>query len=153
MFPRPTEALHPVVQCCGIMHNVYKRAGRGFSLAELKAAKISTLRARQLGIAVDTRRVNKNQQSLDANVARLQEYKNRLVIFKKDAKPEEIKAAVQATVTLPIQKRVATITTAKVADQKKMNAYETLHNLRIHRLASHKNEAAKRIRAEKLQKK
>ena len=88
-------------------------------------------------------------------MTRLQEYLNRVVIFKKDAKPEEIKAAVQTSVPLPLAKHVptATITTGKVADQPVVNAYLTIHNMRMSKLATHKNVLAKRARAAKAQKK
>eukprot|EP00703_Trepomonas_sp_PC1_P003358 JAP93248.1 Ribosomal protein L13 [Trepomonas sp. PC1] len=145
-FPRPVESLRPIVQCCGIQHNVYKRAGRGFSIQELQAVKLSTLRARQLGIAVDSRRVNKTQQGLDANVARLQEYMKRIVVFKKDAKPEEIKAAVQLKTPLPIARHEAVITTGKLSDVPKMDVYTTMHKLRQDRILSRNAAAVKKLR-------
>lgn len=54
-----------------------------------------------IGIAVDHRRVNASTESLTANVARLKEYKTRLILFprragqhkKLDASADEIKAA------------------------------------------------------------
>ena len=54
---------------------------RGFTLEELKAAGINAKEARNIGIAVDARRKNKNVETLQANVARLTAYKGRLVLF------------------------------------------------------------------------
>lgn len=55
--------------------------GRGFSLAELKAAKITPAFAQTVGIAVDHRRHNKNADTMAANVARLNQYKAKLILF------------------------------------------------------------------------
>jgi len=64
-------------------HCAKVRLGRGFSLAELKAAKIAAPLAKTLGIAVDHRRTNKSADSLAANVQRLKDYKDKLVVFPK----------------------------------------------------------------------
>merc|ERR1712122_29538 len=40
VFPRPTQALRPIVRCPTFRYNSRVRAGRGFALEELKAAKI-----------------------------------------------------------------------------------------------------------------
>jgi large subunit ribosomal protein L13e len=55
--------------------------GRGFTLEELKVAGISAKFARTVGIAVDHRRENKSEESLQLNANRLKEYKARLVVF------------------------------------------------------------------------
>ena len=39
--PRPTDRLRPVVRCPTIKYNRRVRAGRGFTLAELKVRKFS----------------------------------------------------------------------------------------------------------------
>jgi hypothetical protein len=57
------------------------RAGRGFTLAELKEAGINRKQAISIGVAVDPRRTNKSVESLQTNVARLKEYKAKLVLF------------------------------------------------------------------------
>ncbi|KAH9886612.1 putative 60S ribosomal protein L13 [Xylariomycetidae sp. FL2044] len=79
--PRPVDKLRPVVRCPTIKYNRRARAGRGFSLTELKEAGISQLVAPTIGIAVDHRRANLSEESLAANVARLKAYKARLIIF------------------------------------------------------------------------
>ena len=55
----------------------------GATIDELKAAKIPVPMAKTIGIVVDSRRTNKSAESLAANVARLAEYKAKLVIFPK----------------------------------------------------------------------
>jgi large subunit ribosomal protein L13e len=80
--PRPVAgALRPVVRCPTIKYNMRVRAGRGFTLEELKTAGINAKEAGNIGIAVDHRRKNKNVETLQANVARLNAYKQRLVLF------------------------------------------------------------------------
>jgi len=89
-FPRPTDKLRPVVRCCTQKHNKRQRAGRGFTLEELKAAKLGAAFARSVGISVDHRRKNKSVDSFQANVQRLLAYKERLVLFpRKENKPKK----------------------------------------------------------------
>lgn len=83
MAPRPADALRPVVRCPTIKYNRKVRAGRGFTIAELKAAKINPLEARGIGIAVDKRRHNRSQEGFNANVQRLKNYMAKLVVFPK----------------------------------------------------------------------
>ena len=80
--PRPTDgALRPVVRCPTVKYHTRVRAGRGFTLAELKAVGISAKLAPTIGIAVDHRRKNRSEEGFRANVERLNEYKARLVVF------------------------------------------------------------------------
>ena len=90
VFPRPAAgALRPVVSGQTVRYNLRKRAGRGFSLAELKEAGIAAKTAPTLGIAVDHRRRNRSAESLAANAARLKAYKAALVVFpRKAGKPK-----------------------------------------------------------------
>lgn len=62
-----------------------QRLGRGFTFGELKAAGILVPQASSIGIAVDHRRKNRSQESMDANVERLREYKSKLVLFPRRA--------------------------------------------------------------------
>jgi large subunit ribosomal protein L13e len=79
--PRPVDRLRPIVRCPTIRYNRKVRAGRGFSLAELKAAGLSRKFAHTVGISIDARRQNLSEEGLAANVARLKEYKERLIVF------------------------------------------------------------------------
>ena len=54
--PRPLGKLRPVVHCPTYKYNLKQRAGRGFTLEELKAAGLSKNYARTIGISVDHRR-------------------------------------------------------------------------------------------------
>lgn len=102
--PRPVDKLRPVVRCPTVKYNRRSRAGRGFTLQELKEAGIPRKLASTIGISVDARRKNVSQESLTANVARLQEYKSRLILFprksgqykKLDASAEDVAAATKA---------------------------------------------------------
>lgn len=88
--PRPVDKLRPVVRCPTIKYNRRTRLGRGFSLAELKAAGIPKLYAPTIGISVDPRRANLSEEGLAANVERLKAYKARLIVFpKKSNKPKK----------------------------------------------------------------
>ncbi|XP_028392545.1 60S ribosomal protein L13-like [Dendronephthya gigantea] len=89
--PRPVAgAIRPVVRCPTFRYNTKVRAGRGFTLEELKSAGISRKVAPTIGIAVDHRRKNRSQESLQANVQRLKEYKSKLIIFpRKASKPRQ----------------------------------------------------------------
>lgn len=70
----------------------------------IQEAGIPRKLAPTIGIAVDGRRKNVSQESLAANVARLQEYKSRLILFprksgqykKLDASAEDVAAATKA---------------------------------------------------------
>lgn len=55
-------------------------------MEELKVAGINRQFAQTVGIAVDHRRTNKCEESLRLNVARLNEYKSRLVVFPRHLK-------------------------------------------------------------------
>ncbi|KAL8916856.1 MAG: hypothetical protein Q9208_008313 [Pyrenodesmia sp. 3 TL-2023] len=96
--PRPVDKLRPIVRCPTLKYNRRVRAGRGFSLAELKEAGIPRKLAPTIGISVDPRRANLSTESLAANVDRLKAYRARLILFprrtgqfkKTDSSKEEI---------------------------------------------------------------
>jgi len=88
--PRPVDKLRPVVRCPTIKYNRRTRLGRGFTLAEIKAAGIPKHYARTIGISVDARRQNLSEEGLAANVERLKQYKARLIVFpRKSNKPKK----------------------------------------------------------------
>lgn len=104
--PRPVDKLRPIVRCPTIKYNRRVRAGRGFTLTELKEAGIARKFAPTIGISVDSRRQNLSTASLTVNVERLKAYQARLILFprklgqykKGDASKEEL-AAVKNTIT------------------------------------------------------
>merc|ERR1719321_499491 len=72
LFPRPAAGLlRPVVHPPTQRYNMKLRLGKGFTLDELKEAKIPRKMARTIGIAIDHRRKNRCQESLQENVQRL----------------------------------------------------------------------------------
>ncbi|KAF4082833.1 hypothetical protein AMELA_G00132790 [Ameiurus melas] len=104
--PRPVAGpLRPIVRCPTVRYNTKVRAGRGFTLEELKAAGINKRVARTIGIAVDPRRRNRSTESLHLNVQRLKVYRSKLILFprkatapkKGDSTEEEVKMATQLT--------------------------------------------------------
>lgn len=102
--PRPVDKLRPVVRCPTIKYNRRVRAGRGFTLRELKEASIPRKLAPTIGIPIDWRRQNLSQESLSANVARLKAYIARLILFPRksgqhkhlDSSKEQLEAAKDA---------------------------------------------------------
>jgi len=141
VFPRPTTALRPVVRCPTFRYNTRVRAGRGFTLEELKAAKIPKRFAPTIGISVDKRRRNKSVESLQLNSQRLKVYKSKLILFprnakkpqKGDATAEEIKVAQQLKGTImPISPFIVKKEKARVLseDDKKFSPYAVLRTAR-----------------------
>merc|ERR1719414_2242748 len=80
LFPRPAAGLlRPVVRPPTQRYNMKLRLGKGFTLEELKEAKIPKKMARTIGIAVDHRRRNRCMESLQMNVERLNLYRSKLL--------------------------------------------------------------------------
>lgn len=134
--PRPLQLLRPSVQSQTQRYSAKSRLGRGFTLAELKAAGLTAKYARTVGIAVDTRRTNRCVESLNKNVARLEEYKSKLIVFPKrrgivkkgDASKEERSGASQFVgAVLPLEKESGGIVMEEVTDEmKEFKAYTTM---------------------------
>ena len=86
-FPRPLQKLRPVVSSATRKYAGKVRYGRGFTLAEIKAAGLSAKFARTVGISVDHRRTSTSEEQLQLNVDRLNQYKSKLILFpRKDGK-------------------------------------------------------------------
>ncbi|XP_015061851.1 60S ribosomal protein L13-1 [Solanum pennellii] len=141
IFPRPTAgSLRPIVHGQTLKYNMKVRAGRGFSLEELKAAGIPKKLAPTIGIAVDHRRRNRSLEGLQTNVQRLKTYKAKLVIFPRHAKKvkagdssaEELANATQVQGPyLPIVREQPAIELVKVTDE--MKSFKAYGKLRIER--------------------
>lgn len=133
--PRPAAGpLRPVVRCPTVRYHTKVRAGRGFTLLELKAAGLNSRFARTIGISVDPRRRNKSVESIQLNAQRLKEYKSKLILFpihskKKlragEATEEERKVATQLKgEVLPIrQTSIRTKARVPTEEEKKFEAY------------------------------
>ncbi|ORY81561.1 60S ribosomal protein L13 [Protomyces lactucae-debilis] len=158
--PRPTDSLRPVVHCPTAKYNMKVRAGRGFSLQELKAAGIPRKFAKTVGICVDHRRQNKSQESLDANVERLKAYQAQLILFprkhgkgkKGDADAATIAEAKQVanTANFPIsQPKLDLEPRAITSEEKEGSRYHDLRMARSNaRLAGKREAAAKKAQEE-----
>ncbi|CAK9294949.1 unnamed protein product [Gordionus sp. m RMFG-2023] len=162
LAPRPVAGpLRPVVRCPTIRYNKKIRLGRGFSIEELKTAKIPKRYARTIGITVDHRRRNRSVEGLQINVQRLKEYKSRLILFplnmakpkKTDSSPEDLKMALQLKGTiLPIKhtnfkKEKARLITE---EEKDFKAYDTLRMTRSDvKLAGIRQKKAKEMEEKK----
>jgi len=81
LFPRPTELLRPLVHGQTQRYNSKLRMGRGFTLDELKLAKVPANQAKLIGIAIDYRRRNRSLETQRSNVQRLQLYKSKVIVF------------------------------------------------------------------------
>jgi len=87
---RPLTLLRPAVRAQTVRYNTKVREGRGFTLAELKAAGINRKEALSVGIVVDHRRRNLSEEGMSVNVQRLKAYKEKLIIFpRKAGKPKK----------------------------------------------------------------
>merc|ERR1712007_424079 len=92
LSPRPAAGLlRPVVHPPTQRYNMKLRLGRGFTLAELREAKIAPKLARTIGISVDHRRRNRCTESLQENVTRLKTYKSKLLVFPRKAGKKGVK--------------------------------------------------------------
>eukprot|EP01120_Amphizonella_sp_Union-15-10_P004228 TRINITY_DN14855_c0_g1_i1.p1 TRINITY_DN14855_c0_g1~~TRINITY_DN14855_c0_g1_i1.p1 ORF type:complete len:203 (-),score=40.66 TRINITY_DN14855_c0_g1_i1:64-672(-) len=103
IFPRPIGQLRPIIRCPTLAKNRKVRLGRGFTLEELKEAGLGIRYARTVGIGVDLRRRNSNEEQLKINTERLKLYTSKLLVFprkpkqhkKGDSTKEELAKAVQ----------------------------------------------------------
>ena len=142
--PRPLDKLRPVVRGQSIKYNTKVRAGRGFTLDELKAAGVRKQQAAGLGISIDHRRKNRSEEAFQANVARLKLYKSKLVIFprkptsqkvkKGDSSKEDQKKAAQVVArgVLPITQVVVRSKARKITnDELSANVAGVLHKARM----------------------
>mmetsp|Transcript_42397 Transcript_42397/g.66106 ORF Transcript_42397/g.66106 Transcript_42397/m.66106 type:complete len:218 (+) Transcript_42397:88-741(+) len=145
--PRPVAGLlRPVVHPPTQRYNMKLRLGKGFTLAELREAKISPKMARTIGISVDHRRRNRCTESLQDNVSRLKEYKSKLLLFPKkagkkgtkqgDTPKSELQNVAQNTLKeiIPVPKPQLRIKARAISsDEKEKSAYKTLKKARTNK--------------------
>ncbi|KAK0598308.1 hypothetical protein LWI29_033571 [Acer saccharum] len=141
IFPRPTAGpLRPIVHGQTLKYNMKLRAGKGFTLEELKAAGVPKKLAPTIGIAVDHRRKNKSLKGLQANFQRLKTYKAKLVVFPRrsrkskagDSAPEELATATQVQGHyMPIALEKPTVELVKVTPE--MKSFKAYDKLRVER--------------------
>jgi large subunit ribosomal protein L13e len=128
--PAPLQKLRPIVHCPTQRYSAKTRLGKGFTLEELKLAGLSPKYAMSVGIAVDYRRSNSAQESLDLNLARLNAYKSNLVILKKG---EDASGLAQLKGTLqPIDHSKPPLELAPITDE--MKAFKAYTTMRVARM-------------------
>ncbi|KAJ9118160.1 hypothetical protein QFC22_004064 [Naganishia vaughanmartiniae] len=149
---RPLQLLRPAVRAPTIRYNTKIRLGRGFTLSEIKQAGIPRKEAKGLGIVVDHRRKARSEESEKVNVARLQEYRSRLIVFPKkagkakkgDSSAEELSASTtRQQIALPAS-YVAEEPRAITSEEKEFNAFMTLRKAR----ADQRNAGQRKKRAD-----
>eukprot|EP00931_Biecheleriopsis_adriatica_P061805 TRINITY_DN3717_c0_g2_i2.p1 TRINITY_DN3717_c0_g2~~TRINITY_DN3717_c0_g2_i2.p1 ORF type:complete len:219 (+),score=71.43 TRINITY_DN3717_c0_g2_i2:87-743(+) len=147
LFPRPAAGLlRPVVHPPTQRYNMKLRLGKGFTLDELKAAKIPRKFAKTIGISIDHRRRNRCSESLEANVERLKAYMSKLLLFPKksgtksvkkgDTPRSELKDVAQNTLKeiIPVPKPELRIKARAIsADEKEKSAYKALKKARTNK--------------------
>lgn len=121
--PKPVDLLRPIVRCPTIKYNRKVRAGKGFTPAELKAVGYTARYARTIGIAVDARRVNRSVEAFEVNVARLNKYKESLIVFDKNTKPSGEQIAIASA--FPVE-QPAPESTPRAVVVPEESAYRTL---------------------------
>ena len=127
--------LWPVVRCPMVRYHRKVRAGRGFSLEELRVASIHKKVAQTIGISVDPRWRSKCTESLQANVQRFKEYRSKLILFprktlapkKGDSAAEELKLATQLTGPIMPIRNVYKKEKARVTKEENFKAFASLH--------------------------
>ena len=146
VFPKPLQALRPIVHKSTFRYSGQAREGRGFSIEELRVAGIHPKFARTVGIAVDARRVNRSTESIERNVKRLKSYVEKLVLLPKNekkpslgrkgvlpdatTKAEPVQNTQKAVVALP----AASLREKRVAITKEMNSFRAHGQLRLERM-------------------
>lgn len=151
---RPIELLRPAVRAQTVRYNRKIREGRGFTLAELKAAGVGKKEARGVGIVVDHRRRNLSEEGKAINVERLKAYKAKLIVFpRKAGKPksgdstaEELKAdTTRAKVPLP--ESIPVEKPRKItAEEKEFKAFRALRDAR----ANQRHAGIRKVRQQKV---
>jgi len=129
MAPAPVQKLRPIVHCQTQKYSAKVRLGRGFTLEELSGAGLNPDYAQTVGIAVDKRRTNKSEESLALNIARLEEYKKKLVVFDKDAAPSDVPQLTGDV--MPIVKPADELVMEDVTDE--MKSFKAFTTMRVAR--------------------
>lgn len=127
------------------------------------AAGIPRKLAPTIGISVDPRRQNLSEESLKANVERLQEYRKRLILFPRrngktkngDASAEDVKAAKKGDNTVQTTAQALPIVNKAVIEEASIgsveateNAYRKLRELRAEQRYAGAREKRAKAKAE-----
>ena len=104
LSPNPTHMLRPIVRGQTNKYNTKRRLGRGFTKKELENAGIKGLSyARSIGIAIDLRRKDTCNETLNVNTERIKNYISRIILYprKKNDKKPQVKEATQEQLNTP----------------------------------------------------
>ncbi|KDN38273.1 putative ribosomal protein L13B [Tilletiaria anomala UBC 951] len=151
---RPLKSLRPAVRCPTLKYNTKLREGRGFTLEEIKAAGLKKKDAASIGIPIDHRRKNKSEEGLKLNAARIQAYRERIVVLPRRTKKNKgqrpdiksLDTVRDVAAAFPIPAGVASeAPRAITAEEKEFNAYRTLREAR----ATHRFEGGRKARLAK----
>merc|ERR1712194_41839 len=159
LAPRPVAGLlRPVVHPPTQRYNMKLRLGRGFTLAELREAKIAPKLAPTIGISVDHRRRNRCTESLQENVNRLKLYRSKLLIFPKgsgkkcvkkgDTPRSELSNVAQNTLKdiIPVPKPALRVEARKIGkDELGASAYKKVKHART----AQKYSGQRKVKAQK----
>ncbi|KCZ75165.1 hypothetical protein H311_03861 [Anncaliia algerae PRA109] len=121
LYPMPINKLRPIVRCQTIRHNTRERLGRGFTPEECKAAGLEYTYARKLGISVDLRRRNKNQESFDQNVERIKTYMSKVTVYSDRAQARSSGAVQHKGKVMPLKKKEVIVEAIKAEEIAKLN--------------------------------
>jgi len=133
---RPLQLLRPAVRGQTVRYNSKIREGRGFTLAELKDAGVGRKQALSIGIVVDHRRRNLSEEGKELNVTRLKAYKDKLIIFPKNAKKpkkgdstgDDLTAETSRTQMVLVDPYVHEGPRKITAEEREFKAYRTLRD-------------------------
>ncbi|KAH9858095.1 60S ribosomal protein L13, partial [Lenzites betulinus] len=150
---RPLTLLRPAVRAQTVRYNRKVREGRGFTLAEIKEAGIGKKEARGVGIVVDHRRRNLSEEGKAVNVERLKAYKERLIVFPRNAKKPKKGDSTGDALTVPTVRTTLPLPPAVIpeaprkitGEEREFEAYRTLRNER----ATARNEGKRKLREAK----
>ena len=129
--PAPMHKLKPIVHCPTQKYSSKIRLGRGFTLEELEEVGMHPSYARTIGIAVDKRRKNHCEESLQANVARLKAYKDQLVILKKGDETPAVDSLVTKAAVQPVPPKSKEMVMETITDE--MKGFKAYTSMRVAR--------------------
>jgi large subunit ribosomal protein L13e len=114
--PMPINKLRPVVRCTTIRYNRNERLGKGFTAEEVQAAGLDYRYARTIGISVDLRRQNRNEEAFNANVQRIKDYVSKLVFYDSRQQAKEQGAKSYLGEIMPVVRKTPIVKAINVSE-------------------------------------
>lgn len=144
LAPNPTHKLRPIVRGQTNKYNNKIRLGRGFTVEELKKGGILSVDfARSVGIAIDHRRKDTSNETLNLNSDRIKQYISKMILYPRNEKKPEKRPPIQEATEeqlktpeakeqntckciIPLPKEEPGYSFAPITDEmKKANVYKT----------------------------